>query len=646
MSIARRAIAALSSAAAILVADAARGQVNTSVVSQAEDAFGERIGTEQLGLYSESQVRGFSLQNAGNYRIDGHYFVRAAQLPDSVLDGVSIHVGTSALRTDFPSPSGVVGLRLKKAPPGATGTSIEAGLRRYETPFVKWDGWYTNEERSLSWAGGAYASTDTNYGDGTSGDEYSVGAVPQWRAGNLTLTGLASWSQRRYSGDYKYAITEDELPPRFRGAGLYGPPWARAESQTINAGAAADWVSEGWRVRGSVFLSDYDQPWADFTILETDASLRARATGFLVQGQASRSISSELSVARQFDLGRSTHRFYGAVRHRESDSLSTGGERFDLGPIDLRRPSYAMRPTLQRNATYRDTHVEQMTTALGWELTALNRVQIRAGAQRSNYRKVVSSAGSLDSTDDSPWLYDAAMIVPIAKAWLVYGSYARGLEEQGVAPGNAVNRNEVLPVIEAEQLELGFKGRVGIGVNVVGALFEISKPTAGFDETGRYGIVGDVRHRGVELSVAGEPVRNLSLAAGLMAFEPRISAPAVTAGELSSRPVGVQRFAAQVTADYRLISIRGLSFDTQVNHAGNRLARSDGSLYTPARTTIDVGARYRFAAGRTPAVLRARVHNLTNVHEWTADSSGLLSREQARTFMLSLGFTFDRDLAQ
>ncbi len=646
MSVARHVIAAFSSVAAALAVDTARSQVNTSVVSQAEDAFGERIGTEQLGLYSESQVRGFSLQNAGNYRVDGHYFVRAAQLPDSVLDGVSIHVGTSALRTDFPSPSGVVGLRLKKAPPGAAGTSVETGLRRYETPFVKWDAWYANEERSLSWTGGAYASTDTNYGDGTSGDEYSLGTVPQWRAGNLTLTGLASWSQRRYSGDYKYANVDEALPPRFRGADLYGPPWARAESQTINAGVAADWASEGWRVRGSVFLSDYDQPWADFSILETDASLRARATGFLVQGQTARSISSELSVARQFEIGRSTHRFYGAVRHRESDSLSTGGERFDLGSVDLRRPIYAMRPALQGDATYRDTHVDQLTTALGWELNALNRIQIRAGAQRSNYRKVVSSAGALDSTDDSPWLYDAAMIVPIANAWLVYGSYARGLEEQGVAPGNALNRNEVLPVIEAEQIELGFKGRVGTGVNLVGALFEISKPTAGFDEAGRFGVVGDVRHRGVELSLTGEPAKNLSLAAGLMAFEPRITAPAVTAGERSSRPVGVQRLAAQVTADYSLMSIHGLSFDTQVNHAGDRLARSDGSLYTPARTTIDVGARYRFEVGRTPAVLRARIHNLTDVHEWTVDASGMLSREQARTFMLSLGFTIDRDSAR
>lgn len=642
-SVARRVVSLCCVGFALAEIDSAHGQVNTSILSQAEDAFGERIGTEQLGLYSEAQVRGFSLQSAGNYRIDGHYFVRAAQLPDSVLDGVSIHMGTSALRTDFPSPSGVVGLRLKKSPSDVTGVALETGLRRYETPFIQMDAWHDSVDGALSWTGGAYVSSDARYADGTRGDEYSVGTVPQWRAGNLTITGLASWSQRRYNGDYKFVSTEAALPPRLRGADLFAPDWAQSEARTVNTGLAADWTTtDGWRVRGSVFLSDNDQPAADFTILETDASLQARATGFLIQRQSSRSISSELAVARQFSLWNGLHRIYSAVRHRQSDSLSTGGEAFDLGVVDLRRPIYGSRPELHASAAYRDTAVEQMTMALGWELHAADRLQVRLGAQRSNYSKAVASVGSTDTTTDTPWLYDAAMIVPIDTNWLIYGSYARGLEEQGVAPGNAVNRNEVLPVIEAEQVELGFRGRIADAVSLVGALFEIAKPTAGFDDTGRFGIVGDVRHRGVELSLTGEPMENLSLAAGVMAFEPQLSGQAVTAGRTSSRPVGVQKFAAQVTADYSLGSVPGLSFDVQANHAGDRLARADGTLRTPARTTVDLGARYRFEINATPAVLRLRVHNIADVHDWTAESSGLLSRERARTYMLTLGVTVNR----
>jgi iron complex outermembrane receptor protein len=635
---------ALLAVLALVAIDTARSQANTSVVSHAEDAFGERIGTEQLGLYSESQVRSFSLQSAGNYRIDGHYFVRAAQLPDSVLDGVSIHVGSSALRTDFPAPSGVVGLRMKTAPRGTAGVSLETGLRRYETPFVQVDAWHADDENGLSVAGGVYASNDSRYSDGTRGDEYSAGLVPRWRIGNFTLTGLAGWSRRSYNGDYKFVSDTDALPPRLRGDDLFGPPWARYSTTTHNVGVAADYLSsDGWHFRGSTFLSGYDEPAADFTVLETDAMLRARARTSLIRDQESQSLSSELFAARRFEFRNALHRIYGAVRHRKSDSLSTSGQTFESGFIDLRRPSYDAPPALDDGVAHRDTTVEQVTAALGWELNAADRLQIRFGTQRSNYRKTVASSGALHSTEDTPWLYDAAMIVPLRRNWLVYASYTRGLEEQGVAPRNAVNRNEVLPVVEAEQFELGFKGRLPGDMSLVAAAFQISKPTAAFDEVGRFGVIGEVRHRGAEMSLTGRVAENLSLAAGVMALKPELSGPLVTIGRISSRPVGIQKVAAQVTSDYDLKSVPGLSVDVQVNYAGDRLATFDATLRTPARTTLNLGARYRFKLRALSAVLRLRIQNATDVHDWSADSSGLLSREQARSYMLSLAITGVRD---
>lgn len=88
-----------------------------------------------------------------------------------------------------------------------------------------------------------------------------------------------------------------------------------------------------------------------------------------------------------------------------------------------------------------------------------------------------------------------------------------------------------------------------------------------------------------------------------------------------------------------LQSIPGVSLDAQVNYAGDRLASFDGTLRTPARTTVNLGARYRFTIKGFPAVLRLRIQNATGVHDWFAEPSGLLSREQARTYMLSLAMT-------
>ena len=76
---ARRCIAPLSWIEVVLTfAAAAPAAAQDNAVSSAADAFGERAGIEQSGLYTESQVRGFDLNDSGAYRIDDAYFSRAA----------------------------------------------------------------------------------------------------------------------------------------------------------------------------------------------------------------------------------------------------------------------------------------------------------------------------------------------------------------------------------------------------------------------------------------------------------------------------------------------------------------------------------------------------------------------------------------
>src|ERR687898_767540 len=101
--------------ALVLAAVTAAAQDNA--VKSAADAFGERVGTEQSGLYSETQVRGFDLNESGAYRIDDAYFSRAAALNDPVLAGVGVRVGVNAVRLAYPAPSGVVNYRLREAGP-------------------------------------------------------------------------------------------------------------------------------------------------------------------------------------------------------------------------------------------------------------------------------------------------------------------------------------------------------------------------------------------------------------------------------------------------------------------------------------------------------------------------------------------------
>ena len=136
-------------AAAILLSAASTTSAQDSAVRSAVDAFGERVGTEQSGLYTETQVRGFDLNDSGAYRIDDAYFGRAAALNDPVLAGVGVRVGVNAVRLAYPAPSGVVNYRLRAAGP-VNELRLGAGARDFGTRVLQGDGSFRAGDFSLA----------------------------------------------------------------------------------------------------------------------------------------------------------------------------------------------------------------------------------------------------------------------------------------------------------------------------------------------------------------------------------------------------------------------------------------------------------------------------------------------------------------
>ena len=85
----------------------AQSRSGENAVTQAEDAFGFSIGRESLGIYTASDVRGFSPSAAGNLRIEGLYFDEAYPLQSTLLGSTSIKVGLTAQGYPFAAPSGI-----------------------------------------------------------------------------------------------------------------------------------------------------------------------------------------------------------------------------------------------------------------------------------------------------------------------------------------------------------------------------------------------------------------------------------------------------------------------------------------------------------------------------------------------------------
>jgi iron complex outermembrane receptor protein len=63
---------------------------------------------------------------------------------------------------------------------------------------------------------------------------------------------------------------------------------------------------------------------------------------------------------------------------------------------------------------------------------------------------------------------------------------------------------------------------------------------------------------------------------------------------------------------------------------GRRYGDAANAVRVPAQTTVDVGARYRFKLGKTPAVLRVQATNLMNAYGWEVEGNNAFTYTPSR----------------
>ena len=242
-------------------------------------------------------------------------------------------------------------------------------------------------------------------------------------------------------------------------------------------------------------------------------------------------------------------------------------------------------------------------------------------------------------TRAEPWLWNATLAVNIAKGLVAYAGYTKGLEDSGVAPEIAVNRSEAPPALLTNQRDFGLRYAFGPMRLVVGA-FDVRKPYFNLDPDLFYKQLGTVRHRGIEISLAGEPVKGLNVVAGAILMKPRVSGEAVELGLIGNKPVGIAERTASLYMDYRLPWEQRLSVNLGIQYLGEREGNTENTLTIAGRTQVNLGGRYRFELAKLPATLRLQIGNLFNDYAWNVTGSGALRRTFPRRFNATLSVDF------
>lgn len=230
----------------------------------------------------------------------------------------------------------------------------------------------------------------------------------------------------------------------------------------------------------------------------------------------------------------------------------------------------------------------------------------------------------------------------------LFANRIEGLQQGPTAPIDAtiVNSGEVFAPVKSVQYEAGAKASFG-RVNASIAAFRISRPTGfavGDTIPGRFrfGLFGDQRNQGVELTVDGEIARGLRLIAGGSWIDAELRDTPGGLQDGNDVP-GVPKLLANANLEWDVPAVRGLTLTGRVVATGEQPVDADNKLEIGGWTRFDLGARFVTLVGERPLTLRAGVDNVANRRYWASafETFGTsLLQGQPRTFRASASVDF------
>ncbi|MFN3819680.1 TonB-dependent receptor domain-containing protein [Blastomonas sp.] len=620
---------------------AAGSRASENAVRQAGDAFGTVVGREGVGLYDTDQVRGFSPVVAGNVRIAGLYFDPVILPTDRISGTTLVRVGPTAIGSPFPAPTGIVDLGLR-IPGDELAASAQAGATSFGEVRGEIDlAVPINERLSL---GFGTTLEWLRFGDGQRDDKFEGAFIANWRpSADLTFVPFVSVAYTPLDDATPVYLPAGEyLPPRLPRRVRIGPDWAKTVDTEINAGVVADWrIADGWAIKAGLFRSQADFP-RDATNLIFDVQPDGRARQEIIVDPPLffGSTSGEVRLTRTIDDGPRTHQIHAALRGRDAFRRFDGADEIDLGETVIGRRNFLPEPAFDFGEQQRD-RVRQWTGGLAYEGRWDNRGELSIGIQRTDYRKRIGLPDQDPvATDARLFLFNIGAAVDLTSRLAAYGGFVTGLEESGIAPGNAANRNEALPAIRTRQFDFGFRYKLTEELRLVTGVFEVSKPYFNLDASNRFGELGTVRNRGIEASLAGALTPELAVNIGTVLLDPSVSGEAVELGVSGPRAVGGIARRIEANADWRPSMLAGVSFDLAVSHRSPETATVSNAVTIPARTLVTLGGRYGFNVGRAPAVLRVQLSNVFDVQGFELEDAGAYRLIEPRLLQAYITFDF------
>jgi iron complex outermembrane receptor protein len=561
------------------------------------------------GYWDSLSIRGYQLDNRGNYRRDGLPINAETSIPLDNKSAVEIFKGTSGIQAGVSAPGGLVNLIVKR--PDARVRSAEIAWTGHNSVLGAVDlaDRFGAQQAFGLRVNAAAEKLDPALRD-AQGHRNLVAVAGDWRvAPGTLLEAEIEHSHRSQPSQPGFSLLGNTLPsaksidPRIN---LNNQPWS--QPVVLNATTASlrlqQRLADNWRATlhyGSQRLHSDDrlayasgcssEGWTDrycsdgsFDIYDFRSDNESRRTDALdasVNGRfATASVQHDLTagVLRSQLKARFGPQAYNWVGTGTIDGLT-------LVPSDPTGHDWNANRTERSTEVYARDRVDfapQWSAWLGLRHTRLDRASaLTDGTEATRYEQSFTT----------PWL---ALSHEFARQQQVYVSWGEGIETE-VTPNQAynyVNPGAVLPAAKSRQTEVGIKGQADV-LNWSAALFNVHQPVSGDVDAGGLNLHvpdGNVHHRGLEGQL-GATLGSLRLdgSATWLHADRENSANASLNGKT---PTNVPRYALKLQAVYRISAAPGLSARAGIVREGRRYVLPDNSVAIPGWTRTDLGLVY------------------------------------------------------
>ncbi|QJP08784.1 TonB-dependent siderophore receptor [Pseudomonas multiresinivorans] len=592
-----------------------------------------------VGYYENFEIRGYSLNAASSYKINGRTITGEQNVALENKEQVEVLKGLSGLQSGVSEPGGVINYVTKRPQDVRSvtlGTDDEGG--RYVATDV--GAWLDNEQTIGVRVNLAHDDL-RSYIDHTDGQRDFASLALDW---NLSPNALwqfdAEYQNRRQPSAPGYQLlggTElphdidphDRIgyqswadPVRIESLNLntrfeyrFDDAWTGTLSASRSRVVIDDYSAFPWGCYGAASCADsavpnYFSPEGDYDLYDfrsPDDTRRNDELEAALHGQfATGWLRHELTV------GTSAFRRVLDSRPELNEWVGTGNIYTGIGAVE----PFDGEP----GHSYRHLDSRQYGLFASDRISLNDQWQVVLGGRqvRLDERTFDSEGDTTRHTRRAEFLPNGAVIFKPRADISIYGSYSKGLSLGGEAPWFASNAGDTLAPTSSRQVEFGIKQELA-GFDWSAALFQIhqayqfARPNG--DGSFTYVQQGQQKNSGLELSASGRVTSALQLSGSLAAIRSRVVNSGTDDYE-GHQAINVPRLRASLQADYALAEVPGLSLLGAARYSGAKYADRDGAVEVGGYTVYDAGARFSTRIGDYPTVLRLSVDNLFDKRYW------------------------------